>query len=130
VSYGRAVIVEHPDRGPGVQPGGQSVYTICAHVQFAGNDRVGSGEPVSAGRIIGQVGAGCVGFSSGPHLHYAVVTGPRLFRMRSGGPARCEICARAYCNAASCPRCDFDHLWDLVAPRRPRTTAAGAGFQW
>jgi len=130
VSYGRAVIVEHPDRGPGVQPGGQSVYTIHAHVQFTRTHQVSSGEPVQAGRIIGEVGTECVGFSSGPHLHYAVVTGPRLFRLRAGGPARCEICARAYCAAASCPRCDFDHLWDLVVPQRPRTTAAGAGFQW
>jgi murein DD-endopeptidase MepM/ murein hydrolase activator NlpD len=130
VSYGRAVVVEHPDRGPNVGGTRQSVYTIYAHVQFVGSHAVASGEPVQAGRIIGEVGAGCVGFSSGPHLHYAVVTGPRAFRMRSAGPARCELCARAYCASASCPRCDFDHLWDLVTPRRPRTTAAGAGFAW
>jgi hypothetical protein len=130
VSYGRAVIVEHPDRGPGMQPGGDSVYTIYAHVQFTSQHRVGSGEPVHAGRLIAEVGAGCVGFSSGPHLHYVVATGPRSRRFTAGGPARCEVCSNAYCAAASCPRCNFDHFWDQITPRRPRTTAGGAGFQW
>ena len=130
VSYGRVVIVEHPDRGPGVQPGGPSVYTIYAHVQFSGSRRVSSGERVQAGRLIAEVGNGCVGFSREPHLHYAVVTGPRSFRLTAGGPVRCQICTDAYCRTASCPRCNFDHFWDLVTPRRPRTTAAGVGFRW
>lgn len=130
LSYGRVVIVEHPDRGPGMQPGGLSVYTIYAHVQFNGTHRVSSGEPVRAGRIIGEVGTGCVGFSGGPHLHYAVVTGRRSFRLTAGGPARCQICAIAYCNTAACPRCNFDHFWDLMTSQRPRTTAGGPGFRW
>lgn len=129
ISYGRAVLIEHPDRGPGIQPGGQSVYTVCAHLQFRGSHRVSSGERVRAGRIVGEVGSGCVGFSSGPHLHYVVATGPRGYRLRAGGPSRCQICARNYCDAASCPRCNFVHFWDLVTPRRPRTTSA-AGFRW
>jgi murein DD-endopeptidase MepM/ murein hydrolase activator NlpD len=91
---------------------------------------VSSGERVQAGRLIAEVGADCVGFSGGPHLHYVVVTGPRSFRLTAGGPVRCQICADAYCRTASCPRCNFTHFWDLVTPRRPRTTAAGAGFRW
>lgn len=130
LSYGQVVIVEHPDRGPGMQPGGQSVYTIYAHLQFRGSRRVGSGEPVRAGRVIAEVGSNCVGFSTGPHLHYAVVTGPRAFRFTAGGPSRCQICANSYCLLASCPRCNFTHFWDVVTPQRPRTTAAGAGFRW
>lgn len=130
VSYGRAVIIEHPNKGGGVQPGGDSVYTICAHVQFAPGRRVSSGEPVKAGRILGEIGAGCIGFSSGPHLHYAVVTGPRTRRFVAGGPARCEICSGPYCAGMACPRCNFAHFWDQVVPRRPRTTAGGAGFRW
>ena len=130
VSYGRAVIVEHPNKGDGVQPGGNSVYTICAHVQFAPGRRVSSGEPVKAGRFLAEIGAGCVGFSTGPHLHYVVVTGPRTRRFVAGGPARCEICAGPYCLANACPRCNFAHFWDQVVPRRPRTTAGGVAFRW
>ena len=130
VSYGRAVIIEHSDRGPGMQPGGDSVFTIHAHVQFTPAHRVGSGEPVRAGRLIAEVGAGCVGFSTGPHLHYAVVTGPRARRFTAGGPARCEVCSNTFCLAATCPRCNFPHFWDQVTPQRPRTTGGGAGFQW
>ncbi len=129
LSYGRAVIVEHPDRGPGPQPRGQSVYTIYAHVQFRDTHRVSSGEAAQVGRIIAEVGTGCVGFSGGPHLHYVVVSGPRSFRFTAGGPARCQICANAYCQGASCPRCNFTDFWDVVTPQRPRTTAA-PGFQW
>lgn len=125
LSYGRVVIVEHPNRGAG----NTSVYTLYAHVQFRNNHRVNSGEQVKAGRIIAEVGSGCVGFSSGPHLHYVVVSGPRTFRLRAGGPARCQICASDYCRDASCSRCNFPHFWDLVTPQRPRTTIAPA-FQW
>ncbi len=32
----------------------------------------------SAGRIIAEVGADCVGFSTGAHLHYVVVSGPHV----------------------------------------------------
>lgn len=129
LSYGRVVLVEHPNRGPGVQPGGDSVYTIYAHVQFQGSHSVQSGEPVRAGRIVAEVGKDCVGFSGGPHLHYAVVTGPRRIRL-PGGPARCSICARQFCDNANCPRCNFQHFWDVVVPQRPRTSGANAGFQW
>jgi hypothetical protein len=129
LSYGRVVLVEHPNRGPGTQPGGESVYTIYAHVQFQGRHQVGSGEPVKAGRLIAEVGENCVGFSGGPHLHYAVVTGPRRIRLPAG-PARCSICARRYCDNFSCPRCNFQHFWDSVVPRRPRTSGANPGFQW
>jgi murein DD-endopeptidase MepM/ murein hydrolase activator NlpD len=124
LSYGRAVIVEHPQRGPGRL----STYTIYAHVQFTNRHRVGSGEPVKAGRLIAEVGAGCVGFSSGPHLHYVVATGPR-YRLTAGGPARCQVCSSAYCQAATCARCNFAHFWDVVRPQRPRTTTAAA-FRW
>jgi hypothetical protein len=114
LSYGRAVIIEHPDRGPGMQPGGASVYTIYAHVQFATGRRVATGEPVVAGRILAEVGANCVGFSTGAHLHYVVASGPRQFRLQAG-PARIQICGR---------------FWPAMTPQRPRTTAGGAAFQW
>jgi murein DD-endopeptidase MepM/ murein hydrolase activator NlpD len=129
--YGRTVIVEHPDRGPGMQPGGDSVYTIYGHLQFRGTHSVGSGEPVRAGRIIGEIGAGCVGNSNGPHLHYSVATGPRSYRFRGGSPARCELFTDAFCRRADsqCTRCNFTHFWDVVTSQRPRTTIA-AGFRW
>ncbi len=113
LSYGRAVIVEHAGRGPGRQPRGLSVYTIYAHVQFSPRHRVGTGQQVAAGRLIAEVGADCVGFSSGTHLHYAVVTGPRSLRLRRG-PSRPQICGT---------------FWPAVTPRRPRTTTAAA-FTW
>jgi len=113
LSYGRAVIVEHVNRGPGRQPGGLSVYTIYAHVQFTARHRAHTGQRVAAGRVIGEVGADCVGFSTGAHLHYAVVSGRRLLRL-GRGPARPQICGT---------------FWPAVTPQRPRTTAA-AGFTW
>lgn len=115
LSYGRAVIIEHPDRGPGPQPRGLSMYTIYAHVQFSGRRRISSGEPVLAGRLIAEVGAGCVGCSNVPHLHYVTASGPRGFRFTRGGPARLQICG------------DF---WPVLVPRRPRTSGANAGFAW
>jgi hypothetical protein len=114
LSYGRAVIVEHPNRGPGPQPGGASVYTVHAHVQFAKGRRVATGEPVVAGRILAEVGADCVGFSTGAHLHYVVVTGPRQFRLR-GGPSRIQICGR---------------FWPAMTPQRPRSIPTAAAFRW
>jgi murein DD-endopeptidase MepM/ murein hydrolase activator NlpD len=131
--YGRVVIVEHSNRGPGVQPGGDSVYTIYGHVQFSGSRRVSAGEPVKAGRIIGEVGTGCVGNSTGPHLHYAVVSGPRGFRFRGGRPVRCELFSRGFCALpnAQCAQCPITHFWrNVVTPQRPRTTGAGAAFRW
>ena len=113
LSYGRAVMVEHANRGPGRQPRGLSVYTIYAHVQFSRRHRVTTGERVAAGRLIAEIGADCVGFSSGTHLHYAVVTGPRLQRL-GRGPSRPQICGT---------------FWPAVTPRRPRTTTAAA-FTW
>ncbi|MDZ7361162.1 MAG: peptidoglycan DD-metalloendopeptidase family protein [candidate division KSB1 bacterium] len=130
--YGRTVIIEHPDRVPGMQPGGQSVYTIYAHVQFTPTRQVTAGERVRAGRIIAEVGTGCVGNSNGPHLHYAIAVGPRSYRFRGGRPSRCELFTDAFCRRpdSQCSRCDFTHFWNVVTPRRPRTTAAGAGFRW
>ncbi len=114
LSYGRAVIIEHANRGPGAQPRGQSVYTIYAHVQFARGRRVVTGQTVRAGRIIAEVGADCVGFSTGAHLHYVVVSGSRQFRLRAGS-SRPQICGR---------------FWPLMTPQRPRTTATNAAFRW
>jgi hypothetical protein len=113
VSYGRVVIIEHSDRGPGMQPGGDSVYTIYSHVQFASGRRVRTGQHVLAGQFIAEVGAGCVGFSTGPHLHYVVATGRRGLRL-AAGPSFAQICAR---------------LWANLVPRRPRTTTSAA-FVW
>jgi hypothetical protein len=114
LSYGRAVIIEHPSRGPGRQPGGASVYSIYAHVQFTRGRRVATGENVLAGRIVAEVGADCVGFSTGPHLHYVVVSGRRQFRLRAG-PSRPQICGT---------------FWPAMTPQRPRSTATAAAFQW
>jgi len=127
LAYGQAVIVEHPGRGPA----GQSAYTLYAHLVFRGSHKVSAVQRVLAGRLIGEVGCGCVGFSTGPHLHYAVATGPAGFRFRGGGPSRCQICRQVFCALATvqCPRCNFPHFWDVVAPQRPRTTVA-AGFRW
>jgi hypothetical protein len=113
LSYGRAVIVEHTNRGPGPQPRGLSVYTIYAHVQFSQRHRVATGQRVNAGQLIAEVGANCVGFSTGPHLHYVVASGRRLFRLQRG-PSRPQICG---------------NFWPVVTPQRPRTTIA-AGFRW
>jgi hypothetical protein len=125
LSYGRAVIVEHLDRGPA--PANQSVYTIYAHLQ---NLRVAPGQSIRAGRIVGEIGAGCVGESTGPHLHYALVTGPKFFSFQRN-PVRCQICAAAYCSTASCANCNFIHFWDEVTPRRPRTISGSQqGFRW
>jgi murein DD-endopeptidase MepM/ murein hydrolase activator NlpD len=114
LSYGRAVIVEHPNRGPGTQPGGASVYTVYAHVQFRPGRRVATGEPVVAGRILAEVGADCVGFSTGAHLHYVVVSGVRQFRLRAG-PSRPQTCGR---------------FWPAMTPQRPRSNASAAAFRW
>ncbi len=127
LSYGQAVLLEHPRRASGVL---SSVYTFYGHLNFRKGRRVNSGERVKAGRILAEVGSGCVGASTGPHLHYGVAVGPPSYRLRAGGPARCQICARDYCDTHSCPRCNFDHFWDLADPMRPRTDNNGSGFHW
>lgn len=90
------------------------MYTVYAHVQFTRGRRVATGEPAVAGRILAEVGADCVGFCTGAHLHYVVVSGPRQFRLRAS-PSRIQICGR---------------FWPAMTPQRPRSTATAAAFRW
>lgn len=63
-AYGLHVVVKH---GPGV-------YTLYAHLSAI---KVGLGQAVSAGSLVGHVGSS--GTSSGPHLHFEVRNHPTSF---------------------------------------------------
>jgi hypothetical protein len=68
--YGNCVIVDH----------GNSEYSVMAHMQ-QGSVTVKVGERVAAGQVIGRLGNS--GDSFGPHLHYQLQSGPRLFQDQS-----------------------------------------------
>ena len=60
--YGLSVVIEH----------GSGTRTLFGHLSGVS---VGSGDPVNAGQVIGQVGS--TGRSTGPHLHYEIREGGR-----------------------------------------------------
>src|ERR1051325_7539357 len=67
MSYlGNCVIIEH----------GNSEYSVLAHMQH-GSVTVKTGDHVVAGQVIGKLGSS--GDSYGPHVHYQLQSGPRLF---------------------------------------------------
>ena len=63
---GNCVIIDH----------GNSEYSVLMHMQ-QGSVRVKVGERVAAGQVIGRLGNS--GDAFGPHLHYQLQSGPRLF---------------------------------------------------
>lgn len=63
---GNCIIIDH----------GNSEYSVMMHLQ-QGSIRVKVGERVAAGQVIGRLGNS--GNSFGPHLHYQLQSGPRLF---------------------------------------------------
>jgi hypothetical protein len=67
---GNCVIIAH----------GNSEYSVLAHMQ-QGSVTAKVGERVAAGQVIGKLGNS--GSSFGPHLHYQLQSGPRLFQGQS-----------------------------------------------
>jgi biotin carboxyl carrier protein len=67
---GNCVIIDH----------GNSENSVLAHLRH-GSVTVSEGERVAAGQVIGALGNS--GDSSGPHLHYQLQAGPRLFHDQS-----------------------------------------------
>lgn len=67
---GNCVIIDH----------GNSEYSVMSHLRH-GSVTVRVGERVAAGQVIGKLGNS--GDSSGPHLHYQLQSGPRLFEDQS-----------------------------------------------
>ena len=63
---GNCIIIDH----------GNSEYSVMMHLQ-QGSIRVKVGDRVAAGQVIGRLGNS--GNSFGPHLHYQLQSGPRLF---------------------------------------------------
>jgi hypothetical protein len=63
---GNCVIIDH----------GNSEYSVMMHLQ-QGSVTVKVGERVAAGQVIGRLGN--AGNAFGPHLHYQLQSGPRLF---------------------------------------------------
>ena len=64
---GNCVIIDH----------GNSEYSVMMHMQ-QGSVAVQVGERVAAGQVLGRLGNS--GNSFGPHVHYHLQSGPRLFR--------------------------------------------------
>jgi murein DD-endopeptidase MepM/ murein hydrolase activator NlpD len=67
---GNCVIIDH----------GNSEYSVMMHMQ-QGSVRVKEGDHVTAGQVIGKLGNS--GDATGPHLHYQLQSGPRLFHDQS-----------------------------------------------
>ena len=67
---GNCVIIDH----------GHSEHSVLGHMRL-GSVTVNVGERVSAGQVMGMLGNS--GNSYGPHLHYQLLSGPRLFRDQS-----------------------------------------------
>ena len=64
---GNCVIIDH----------GNSEYSVMMHMQ-PGSVTVKVGDRVVAGQVIGKLGNS--GDAYGPHLHYQIQSGPRLFQ--------------------------------------------------
>jgi murein DD-endopeptidase MepM/ murein hydrolase activator NlpD len=64
---GNCVIIDH----------GNSEYSVLMHMQ-PGSIRVKVGDRVAGGEVLGRLGNS--GDAYGPHLHYQLQSGPRLFR--------------------------------------------------
>ena len=64
---GNCVIIDH----------GNTEYSVMMHMQ-PGSVTVKAGDRVVAGQVIGKLGNS--GDSFGPHLHYQLQSGPRLFQ--------------------------------------------------
>jgi murein DD-endopeptidase MepM/ murein hydrolase activator NlpD len=67
---GNCVIIDH----------GNSEYSVLMHLQ-SGSVTVKPGDDVVTGRVIGRLGNS--GDAFGPHLHYQLQSGPRLFQDQS-----------------------------------------------
>jgi murein DD-endopeptidase MepM/ murein hydrolase activator NlpD len=67
---GNCVIIDH----------GNSEYSVMMHMQ-AGSVTVKAGDRVVTGQVIGKLGNS--GDAFGPHLHYQLQSGPRLFEFPS-----------------------------------------------
>ena len=64
---GNCVVIDH----------GDSEYSVLMHMQL-GSVRVMAGDKVAGGQVIGKMGNS--GNAFGPHLHYQLQSGPRLFQ--------------------------------------------------
>jgi len=64
---GNCVVIDH----------GNSEYSVLMHMQ-QGSVSVTKGERIAAGQVIGRLGDS--GNAFGPHLHYQLQSGPRLFQ--------------------------------------------------
>ena len=69
-SAGNCVIIDH----------GNSEYSVMMHMQH-GSVAVKVGQRVAAGQVVGKLGAS--GDAFGPHLHYQLQSGPRLWEDQS-----------------------------------------------
>jgi len=69
-SAGNCVIIDH----------GNSEYSVLMHMQ-PGSVTVNVGDHVVSGQVLGKLGNS--GDSFGPHLHYQLQSGPRLFEYQS-----------------------------------------------
>lgn len=67
---GNCVIIDH----------GNSEYSVMMHMQL-GSVTVTVGDRVATGQVIGRLGNS--GDATGPHLHYQLQSGPRLFQYQS-----------------------------------------------
>jgi murein DD-endopeptidase MepM/ murein hydrolase activator NlpD len=67
---GNCVIIDH----------GNSEYSVMMHMQ-PGSVTVKLGDRVATGQAIGRLGNS--GDAFGPHLHYQLQSGPRLFQYQS-----------------------------------------------
>lgn len=67
---GNCVIIDH----------GNSEYSVMMHMQ-TGSVAVKVGDRVATGQVIGRLGSS--GSSGGPHLHYQLQSGPRLWQYQS-----------------------------------------------
>ena len=67
---GNCVIIDH----------GNSEYSVMMHLQL-GSVAVKVGDRVTTGQVIGKLGSS--GDATGPHLHYQLQSGPRLWQSQS-----------------------------------------------
>ena len=67
---GNCVIIDH----------GNSEYSVMMHMQ-PGSVTVRVGDRVATGQVIGRLGNS--GSATGPHVHYELQSGPRLWQYQS-----------------------------------------------